>query len=135
MITSLSLPPLNYLFINFFTYSFFFIFLIRKMKSHNNKKLFFLYGWLFGFGYFLTNLYWISISLSFDENFKFLIPLTIILIPLFLGIFYGIVCYLFIIFKSKKNYYFLFNFFTNFRCYGIYSRYNFNWFSLEFNSF
>ncbi len=72
------------------------------MKSHNNKKLFFLYGWLFGFGYFLTNLYWISISLSFDENFKFLIPLTIILIPLFLGIFYGIVCYLFIIFKSKK---------------------------------
>ena len=28
-------------------------------------------GWLFGFGYFLTNLYWISISLTFDQNFKF----------------------------------------------------------------
>ena len=53
--------------------------------------------WLF-FNKFVLDIYFFS----FDENFKFLIPLTIILIPLFLGIFYGIVCYLFIIFKSKK---------------------------------
>ena len=61
-----------------------------------------MYGWLFGFGYFISNLYWISISLTFDQSFKPLIPLTIVFIPAFLAIFYGLVSYLFMIFKSKK---------------------------------
>ena len=102
MLTSLSLPPLNYFFINFFTFSLFFIFLTKKLNQHNNKFFCFVYGWLFGFGYFVTNLYWISISLTFDQNFKFLIPFTIILIPSFLSIFYGLISYLFIILKPKK---------------------------------
>ncbi len=101
-LTSLSLPPFNYLIINFFTFSLFLIFLIKKSKINKNKKLFFLYGWLFGFGYFISNLYWISISLTFDENFKFLIPISIILVPGFLALFYGLIAYLFVIFKSKK---------------------------------
>jgi apolipoprotein N-acyltransferase len=100
--TSLSLPPFNYLIINFLTFTLFFIFLVKKSNTHKNNKLFFFYGWLFGFGYFVTNLYWISISLSFDQSFKSLIPLTIFLIPAFLAIFYGLISYLFIIFKSKK---------------------------------
>ena len=102
MLSSLSLPPFNYLIINFLTFSSFLIFLIRKSQLTENKKLFFFYGWLFGFGYFITSLYWISISLTFDQNFKFFIPFTIILIPGFLGIFYGLVSYFFIILKSKK---------------------------------
>ncbi len=102
MATSLSLPPFNYLIINFFTFSSFFIFLIKKLDHHKNKKLFFTYGWMFGFGYFITNLYWISISLSFDQSFKFLIPLTIFLIPAFLSIFYGLISYFFVILKTKK---------------------------------
>ena len=102
MATSLSLPPLNYFIINFLTFSSFFIFLIKKINHNQNTKFSFIYGWLFGFGYFITNLYWISISLSFDESFKFLIPFTIFLIPSFLAIFYGLICYFFIIFKSKK---------------------------------
>ena len=102
MITSLSLPPFNYLIINFLTFSIFFLFLIKKSNEHNNKKLFFFYGWLFGFGYFVTNLYWISISLTFDPNFEFLIPFTIILIPAFLAIFYGFIPYFFVILKPKK---------------------------------
>ena len=100
--SSLSLPPYNYLIINFFTFSAFFIFLFKKSKITQSKKNFFFYGWLFGFGYFLSSLYWISISLTFDQNFKFLIPITIILIPSFLGIFYGLVTFCFIISKSKK---------------------------------
>jgi apolipoprotein N-acyltransferase len=91
--SSLSLPPYNYLIINFFTFSAFFIFLFKKSKITQSKKYFFFYGWLFGFGYFLSSLYWISISLTFDQNFKFLIPITIILIPSFLGIFYGLVTF------------------------------------------
>ena len=101
-ITSLSLPPLNYFIINFFTFSSFFIFLFKKFNLHNNKKLFFIYGWFFGFGYFLSNLYWISISLTFDQNFEFLIPLIIILIPAFLALFYGLVSLFFLLLNPKK---------------------------------
>ena len=102
-LTSLSLPPLNYVIINFLTLSLFYIFLVKKIESYKNKKLFFLYGWLFGFGYFVSNLYWISISLTFDENFKFLIPFTIVIIPSFLALFYALVAYLFALFKPIKN--------------------------------
>ena len=94
VLTSLSLPPFNYVVINFLTFSLLYIFLIKKIKFYKNKKIFFLYGWLFGFGYFVSNLYWISISLTFDENLKFLIPFTIILIPGFLALFYALVAYL-----------------------------------------
>ncbi len=102
IITSLSLPPFNYFIINFLTFSLIFIFLIKRSKIHQKKKIFFLYGWLFGFGYFASSLYWISISLTFDENFKSLIPLTIFIIPGFLSIFFGLISYMFIVFKSKK---------------------------------
>ena len=101
-LTSLSLPPLNYFIINFLTFSLFFLFLINKSNQHKNFKLFFFYGWLYGFGYFISNLYWISISLSFDQSFKFLIPLTILLIPAFLALFYGLLTFLLIVLKPKK---------------------------------
>ena len=102
MVTSLSLPPFNYFLINFITFSLFFLFLIKKFDQKKNKKKSFFYGWLFGFGYFSTNLYWISISLTFDKNFQFLIPFTMILIPSFLAIFYGLLTYVFSIINSKK---------------------------------
>jgi apolipoprotein N-acyltransferase len=76
--------------------------LFKKSKITQSKKYFFFYGWLFGFGYFFSSLYWISISLTFDQNFKFLIPITIILIPSFLGIFYGLAIFCFITSKPKK---------------------------------
>ena len=95
MATSLSLPPFNYFLINFFTFTLFFVFLFKKLNSQKIKKYFFFYGWLFGFGYFLTNLYWISISLTFDVSFKFFIPITVFLIPAFLALFYGFVSFLF----------------------------------------
>ncbi|MDC3101876.1 apolipoprotein N-acyltransferase [Candidatus Pelagibacter sp.] len=101
-LTSLSLPPFNYMIINFITLSLLFAFLIKRSEEIKNKKLFFFYGWFFGFGYFLTNLYWISISLTFDESFKFLVPLTLFLIPAFLALFYGIISFLFFIFKTEK---------------------------------
>jgi apolipoprotein N-acyltransferase len=103
MASSLSLPPYNYLIINFFTFSAFFIFLFKKSKITQSKKYFFFYGWLFGFGYFLSSLYWISISLTFDQNLKFLVPITIILIPSFLGFFYGLVTLLFYNFKNLNK--------------------------------
>ena len=103
ILTSLSLSPFNYFIINFLTFPLFYLFLIKRSNYHKNKRLFFLYGWLFGFGYFITNLYWISISLTFDQNFKFLIPFTIILIPGFLALFYALVTYLFVLLKPNKK--------------------------------
>ena len=102
-VTSLSLPPYNYFFVNFFTFTIFFFILIKNYDPYKSYKFFFIYGWLFGFGYFVTNLYWISYSLTYDINFKFLIPFTIILIPSFLAIFFGLTTYFFAILKPKKN--------------------------------
>tara|TARA_B100001741_G_scaffold156609_1_gene129261 strand:- start:3196 stop:4737 length:1542 start_codon:yes stop_codon:yes gene_type:complete len=102
-LSSFSLPPYNFFIINFLTFSLFLIFLLKKKKFLINKKTSFFYGWLFGFGYFFTNLYWISISLTFDINFKFLIPITVILIPAFLAIFYGLVTFFFFILNFKKT--------------------------------
>ena len=101
-ISSYSLPPYNYFIINFITFSLFFIFIFNKKKRTPNNRSFFQYGWCFGFGYFLFSLYWIVISLTFDQSFKFLIPVAIILLPAFLAIFYGLITYLFSIFYSKN---------------------------------
>jgi apolipoprotein N-acyltransferase len=101
-ISSYSLPPYNYFIINFITFSLFFIFIFNKKKESSSNKSFFQYGWCFGFGYFLFSLYWIVISLTFDQSFKFLIPVAIILLPSFLAIFYGLMTYLFSILHSKN---------------------------------
>ena len=101
-ISSYSLPPYNYFIINFISFSLFFIFLFHEKKKLSNNKSFFKYGWYFGFGYFLFSLYWIAISLTFDQSFKLLVPLATILLPAFLATFYGLMTYLFGIFYSKN---------------------------------
>ena len=101
-LTSLSLPPFNLFIINFFTFSIFFGLLFKNLNKKIEKKIFFFYGWFFGFGYFFTNLYWITISLSFDKNFSFLIPLALIFIPSFLALFYGSITLIFYLFNPKN---------------------------------
>ena len=88
LVTSFSLPPYSFFFINFITFPLLLIYLITNYKK--GKWISFKIGWIFGFGYFISNLYWITSALTFEENFKPLIPIALILIPLFLGGFYGI---------------------------------------------
>jgi len=76
--------------------------LFKKLDSESYKKFFFLYGWLFGFGYFLTNIYWITISLTFDRNLNFLIPIFIIIIPSFLALFYAVITLVFYLLRPKN---------------------------------
>lgn len=102
-ISSFSLPPYNHFIINFFTFSLFFIYLFQINKNGDAKIIYFKNGWLFGFGYFISNLYWISISLTFDKNFNFLIPFSIILVPAFMALFYGIAIYIFSYFLNNKK--------------------------------
>ena len=101
-VSSYSLPPYNYFIINFITFSLFFIFIFNKKKVTSKNSSLFQYGWYFGFGYFLFSLYWIIISLTFDQSFKFLIPFSLIILPAFMAIFYGLIVYLFSIFYSRN---------------------------------
>ena len=100
--TSFSLPPYNFLIINFITFPFLLFFFIYNFKR--SKWISFKIGWLFGFGYFISNLYWITHSLTFEEIFKPLIPFALILIPLFLGIFYGFGTLICSFFNLEKNF-------------------------------
>ncbi len=88
-LSSFSLPPFNYFIINFVTLSVFFN-LIIKNKFLKTRLDYFLYGWFFGFGYFLLSLYWLTISLTFDADLKILIPIALVIIPGFLAIFFGV---------------------------------------------
>ena len=99
ILSSFSLPPYDIFLINFFTFSALFLFII-KQKFKLTKKEYFFCGWIFGFGYFTSSLYWITISLTFDQTFKILIPIAFVLIPLFLAIFYGLAAYVLFFLKS-----------------------------------
>ena len=103
LLTSFSLPPYNLLIINFITFPILLLFLIFNYK--NGKWISFNIGWMFGFGYFISNLYWIANSLTFEEAFKPLIPFAIIIIPLFLGLFYAVATLVCSFFKLKKNFF------------------------------
>ena len=96
-LTVFSFQPYNYSYINFFIIPSLFLvttYVKKKSKNTYRKKPYllnlFLIGYLFGVGFFLSGTSWISHSLTFDENFKFLIPISLIGLPLILGIFFGI---------------------------------------------
>ena len=102
LITSFSLPPYSFFFINFITFPLLLIYLISNCKKGKWES--FKIGWMFGFGYFISNLYWITNSLTFEENFKPLIPIALIVIPLFLGFFYGITTLVCSFFSLNKKF-------------------------------
>jgi apolipoprotein N-acyltransferase len=96
-LTVFSFQPFNLNYINFLIIPILFLlttYVQKKSRNTYRKKPYllnlFLIGYLFGVGFFLTGTHWISNALTFDENFKFLIPISIIGLPLFLGIFFGI---------------------------------------------
>ena len=97
-IATLGFRPYNFTFINFFCFSILLFFIsivkkrtISKYRKKKSKHYFFYLGSAFGFGFFLVGNYWISISLTHDQMFQGLIPFALILIPLFLSMFFGLV--------------------------------------------
>ena len=93
----LSFQPFNYSFINFVIFPMLFLLLSyvnKKSKNIYRKKPYlfnlFLIGYFFGIGFFLSGTHWISYSLTFDPSFKILLPFSIILLPLTLGLFFGL---------------------------------------------
>ena len=96
-LTVFSFQPFNLSYINFLILPILFLLIVyfqKKSKNTYRKKpyllnLFFI-GYLFGVGFFLSGIHWISHSLTFDEIFKFLVPVAIIGLPIFLGLFFGL---------------------------------------------
>ena len=93
-LTILSFHPFNITIINLIIFPPFFyliVYINKKSKSVYRKKPFlknlFIFGLLFGFGFYLSGISWITNSLTFDDNFRVLIPFAFILIPLFLSLF------------------------------------------------
>ena len=97
LLTVFSFQPFNINLINFLIIPALFLvttYVRKKSKNTYRAKPYltnlFLIGYLFGVGFFLAGTHWISYSLTFDENFKVLIPISLIGLPLFLGLFFGI---------------------------------------------
>ena len=114
-LTVLSFSPYNLTIINFFSFSGFLylIFLVKnrtqsKYVKKKSKRYFFYLGCAFGFGFFLFGNYWISISLTHDENFAGLIPIALLLIPLFLSLFFGLATLIAAPLAEKKIFFILF---------------------------
>ena len=103
VITSFSLPPYNFIIINFITFPLL-LFILIEVQKRNSIWFSFVIGWTFGIGYFFSNIYWIIYSLTFDDIFKPLMPIALILIPSFLGLFYGLLTLLVTRFRLKKNF-------------------------------
>ena len=89
--SSFSLPPYSLIFINFLTFPILLLILIEAQKKNCLNLINFNIGWMFGIGYFLSNIYWIVYSLTFDDIYKPIIPIVLILLPSFLGLFYGLI--------------------------------------------
>tara|TARA_Y100001970_G_scaffold125834_1_gene155647 strand:- start:9006 stop:10559 length:1554 start_codon:yes stop_codon:yes gene_type:complete len=95
--TTLSFQPFNLFFLNFISLPLLFysiIYVKKKSKSVYRKKPFlknlFILGTSYGFGFFFFGIFWIANSLTFDDSFKYLIPFSLILIPLFLSLFFSL---------------------------------------------
>jgi apolipoprotein N-acyltransferase len=93
-LTIISFHPFNITIINLLIFPLFFyliVYIKKKSKSIYRKKPLrknlFIFALLFGFGFYLSGISWITNSLTFDDNFKILIPFALILIPFFLSLF------------------------------------------------
>ena len=96
-LSTLSFAPFNLILINLIILPIFFYLLVyinKKSKSIYRQKPFkknlFIFGFTFGFGFYFSGISWITNSLTFDDNFKILIPFALFFIPLFLGLFLGL---------------------------------------------
>ena len=92
LLLALSFDPYNIPFLPILIIAFFFLkndYIYKNYKKH--FKFFFITGFIFGFSFFLTSIYWISNSISeFNEELVFLTPIPLILLPAVLALFYGV---------------------------------------------
>lgn len=103
---SLAFAPVHFFPILFISLPIFF-FLLEDEKG--SKKDIFWLGFAFGFGHFLSGIYWIAISLTVDASqFAWLIPFCLTIIPGILAVYFGILALIYKFFDRhlslKENY-------------------------------
>ncbi len=97
LVLALALPPFDFLPLSYAAFALFFWVLNRAIddRSDVSKKRFFIYGWLFGFGQFLTGLYWLGNAILVEaEMFLWVLPFAVIGVPAVLAIYIGVAVYL-----------------------------------------
>jgi len=100
--SALAMPPIGAFFILPFSLYVF----IHFIYGANNLKKSFIYGWVFGAGYFIFGLYWISYALFVDiEVWWWVLPLSLIIAPTIFALYYGFVPLLSNRYKSNKTLY------------------------------
>lgn len=88
VIANLAMPPLNLVFCFWLAFPL----LLWLGSCNTSRKGAFLTGWMFGFGYFVMGLYWISFALLTDlESYWFLLPFAMAGLPAGLAVFPGLV--------------------------------------------
>ena len=92
MLLSFSFEPFNLPFMSVIAVGMFFLvndYIYQNLQ--NKKKIFFLTGLLFGFGFFISSINWISNSiLQFNADLYYLIPVPLLILPLALSLFYAL---------------------------------------------
>jgi apolipoprotein N-acyltransferase len=87
-LTTLALPPVDFLPAFFLSISVFVLQLDRPQRTWRDA---FALGWSFGFGYFAFGLYWISNAmLVFGDQHAWMLPFAALGLPAFLAIFMGV---------------------------------------------
>jgi len=99
LISALAFAPFHFFIAAIIAISTFYLLIENKAKTP--KQAFYI-GLAFGYGYFLSGIYWISISLLVDAaQFGWLIPFALTLIPAFLALFLAIPAALFKMIEKK----------------------------------
>ncbi len=92
LLSGLAFPP-TYLFI-FVPITVFYLltklYSVSELNKNSSLIQSFAYGLVFGFGYFLTQLYWVSFSLLVDiKTYLWLLPFAIVIIPLICALYFA----------------------------------------------
>jgi len=83
--------------------------LCRQIQSANNGLQALKYGYFFGFGYFLSSLYWIAFALLvYIEQFWWAFPFALFGLPLFMSIFIALVAVISWRFRDYSYYHMVF---------------------------
>ena len=84
--------------------------LLFALRSAKNYRAAFSLGYLFGFGHFLTSLYWIANALLvFKTKFLWFVPFAIAGLPLILGCFIGLTCLVTYFFRESRFFVLIFS--------------------------
>jgi apolipoprotein N-acyltransferase len=86
-----------------------FAYLCYQIQRVPDKKQAFIIGFIFGFGHFLTNIYWVSIGVTvYIDEFWWALPFALCGLPIILACFIGASCVTSYLIKNNKYYQLIF---------------------------